>query len=186
MQNKQEKENIAKYFENTLTLRQVFILPAPNFFMFDLTLFQINEKPTGYSQNFFSVKSLPKNFFASSSDLLKARTLVKRVKYFHYQIYEPQQGLIKLMKEHNCTLVVALSDFFAISYSEMAKRLKRVRVLVKIANNAKVRVRVFSLARNYNEIRDEYEIYWISKLLGMKDSQIENFRLEEYEQAIKN
>ncbi len=154
--------------------------------MFDLVLFSLDKKIDSYAQDFYNVKSLPKNFFASSSDLQKARTIVKKVKFFHYQLYEPEQGLIKLMKEHECTLVVALSDFFSISNHEMTKRLLRARVLIRIANNTGVRVRIFSLARNLNEIRDEYEMYLVSKMLGIDDNQIENAKEQNYEDIVKN
>jgi RNase P/RNase MRP subunit p30 len=153
--------------------------------MFDLILFSSDKKIDSYAQDFYNVKNLPKNFFASSSDLQKARTIVKKVKFFHYQLYEPEQGLIKLMREHECTLVVALNDFFSISYHEMTKRLSRARVLIRIANNAKVSVRIFSLARNLNEIRDEYEMYWIGKMLGIDDNQIENAKAQKYEDIVK-
>ncbi|MFH0927751.1 MAG: hypothetical protein V1822_04185 [Candidatus Micrarchaeota archaeon] len=140
--------------------------------MFDFILFRPVLRPAGYGIEYFSAEALPKDVFASSADLEKARAIVKKAKYFHFQIYSAEQGFVKLMKEHGCTLVVALSDFFGVEPREAARRLGAARVLVRIAQKEGVRVRIFSLARNGNELRDEYEIFWIGKLLGISDDEL--------------
>lgn len=135
-------------------------------------------KIANYDLQFLEVNSLPQNVFASSSDLQKARSIVKKVKYFHYQLYSAEQGFMKLMKEHDCALVIGLSDFFGVPAYEMVRRLIAARVLVNIAKNVGVRIRIFSLARNINEIRDENEIFWIGKILGIEESSLRAMRDE--------
>ena len=141
--------------------------------MFDLIRFELmdNEKTDVY---YYQVNKLPKNYFESSSDVVRARAIVKRVKYFHFQNYTAEQGLITKMKENDCTLVVALDDFFSISNEQIVRRLSRARNLVYIARKNRVDVKIFSLAKDKFGLRDAHEILYIGKLLGMEPEYVES------------
>ena len=146
--------------------------------MFDFILFKPIGKIANYDLEFLEVGTLPKDVFASCSDLQKGRSIVKKVKYLHYQLYTPEQGFLKLMAQNNCCLVVGLSDFFGIPPHEVVRRLISARILVRIAKKVGVSVRIFSLARNKNEIRDSNEIFWIGKFLGLDEAQLREGRDE--------
>lgn len=145
--------------------------------MFDIVNFKPKEEEYRGIELIYN-RELEKGIFVSTNDSQKARGFVKRVRYFHYSDYEADQGLVQMMKENGCTLVVALADFFGVGYEQKARRLSRAKNLIKIANKTGVQVRIFSLARDEYELRDGFEIFWIGKLLGVKQGQIKAYEEE--------
>ncbi|MFH1306551.1 MAG: hypothetical protein ABIH83_02760 [Candidatus Micrarchaeota archaeon] len=143
--------------------------------MWDFVKFSPEKKMLD-GMEFIDVNKLPKNAFASESDAGKARGIIKRAKYFHFQNYEAEEGLVRQMKEHGCVLVIGVSDFFGVDEGEMARRVRRAGKLVEIANKYGVEIRICTLARGEMELRDEYELYWIGKLLGMEEEKLRRMR----------
>lgn len=148
--------------------------------MWDLVKFKYMGNDSG-GLELAEISKLPKDFFAQSADVQKARGIVKKAKYFYFEGYGAEEGLVKQMKENDCALVVAISDFFAVLPKEAAKRMAMAANLVKIAKHYGVKVRVCTLAKDEMEMRDIYEIYWIGRELGLSEEQMGWMREENLE-----
>jgi len=134
--------------------------------MFDIVKFSPKEGECGGIE-LHEAGKLPQNVFVSTPDVVKARGLAKKTRYLHFENYDFEQGLLKIMKENNCALAICLSDFFSLSGMQMAGRMRKAANLARAAIKSGVRVRIFTYAKDEAQLRDEYEIYFIGKLLGI-------------------
>ncbi|PIT84694.1 hypothetical protein COU37_02095 [Candidatus Micrarchaeota archaeon CG10_big_fil_rev_8_21_14_0_10_45_29] len=134
--------------------------------MFDIVKFAPKEREYEGIE-LLEAGKLPQNIIASTPDVVKARGLVRKVKYLHFENYDFEQGLLKIMKERNCILAICLSDFFSLNGMQMVGRMRKAANLARAAQKSGVRVRIFTYAKDETQLRDEYEIYFIGKLLGI-------------------
>ncbi len=138
--------------------------------MNDMVRFEVKEKESGLTRRALTLvdaRKVPPSIFASVNDVEKARSMLKRARFLHMPIWWVDVGLARRMADENCTMVIGLSDFLDGPIHERAKRLARARKMAELVLHFGGRVRVASLARREEEMRNELELLCASELMGM-------------------
>ncbi|MDE1798506.1 MAG: hypothetical protein KGH63_03810 [Candidatus Micrarchaeota archaeon] len=142
--------------------------------MWDLVRFSPALQPGAENEQarYIDVRSAGANFFSSAASLEQGRSAAKRAQYLHFPSYEADIGLVRALKENECTLLIAVSDFLDGGQTQVAQKLGRARQLVFLALHFDCGVRVVTLAREEMELRSEHELMAIGLLLGFSEQQM--------------
>ena len=138
--------------------------------MRDLALFEARAGAVGGAEHgllFIDARKLPPSIFASVNDVEKARSLLKRTKYLHMSVWWVDAGLARRMADEDCTMVIGISDFLDGAVHERAKRLARARKMAELVLHFGGRVRVASLARREEEMRNALELLCFADEMGI-------------------
>ncbi|MEM3362035.1 MAG: hypothetical protein QXV83_01755 [Candidatus Anstonellaceae archaeon] len=131
--------------------------------MYDLIRFKADkehEKET--KMQLVCLESLPKNYFGIFYDLNQLKTQLKKYRIINVPTYQMDEALARSISANNIIFAVNLSDFFLNEKKEICKRLIRLKRCLKILKKYNCEVRFFTLARNFLELRNCYEIMLIA------------------------
>ncbi|VVB56539.1 Uncharacterised protein [uncultured archaeon] len=134
---------------------------------FDLVRFSPDASWEDAAARLTDVRTLPPSVFSSVPDVERARVMMKRAKFIHMPIWQPDVGLARLFKEHGAVMVIGLADLLLLPPLEMGKRLSRTAHMAQMVRHFGGSVRLASMARNENELRNPLELACVGERLGL-------------------